>query len=907
MSTLAQGRHPLDLKGGSLRWAVGLFCAIVGAFMLVAPHQFRIQAFWSVPAVRTAWAVAALAAGVALLSVASLRTGRRQRLLAHGLAGAVMLSVGGGILLNGSGIGAVPYLVLGAGLLSHSALRGRPLASPAGDLLALLTGLSSALSGAGLLLVPRFVRTPFPTGTSPPEWQLLLASAAMLASGAWLAWVQLRPPSPRLRQAAHLAGGLAFAGFGLQRTLALPAWTILFLYCGLGLGIALLPWTERWLAGFDASALRTRMALALAVATCVSLVIAVAVSTAQEERLATSQAQGTLEIEARSIAQDVRDYLELDAARAATVAGLASELPLTPDLQGQLLAQSLPLYHRLHGLMLSGLDGKLIAGQGGATLTAARRAATAAAAVSSAASPISLAADPATGRHLLLVAARVNGRDGRPRAVLIMAFDAAVLDEHIARQGSIVSLGDGIGHLIARASNLQGLRTAPGMSGGMAGAGGTAGVPAGLQPASQLPPGWDRRTAGGVLVRFAIPDRLAAAAPLLGLNWSVAIERPRLAALAGVDRGRNFAFALLLLVLPLAIAGGILVARLITRPLGGLADAAERLAMNQPWTPLERSTIGEVERLSASFREMRDRLAKRTAESERLAAELRARAEALAETDRRKDEFLAMLAHELRNPLGAVSSAGYILAQTPGIGPPANRAVAVIQRQTQHLARLVDDLLDVSRITRGKVELRRVPIDLSEVVRDAIETTRPILEARHHRLELALPAEPLHLLADPTRLEQVLANLIRNAAKFSEPGGLVAVEAAARGGWAVVRVRDTGKGISSELLPRVFDLFIQGEQGLDRSTGGLGIGLTLVRNLVEMHGGHVQAESAGEGRGSEFIVWLPLVWGEAPRPAPPATATPATTAAPATPAIIEPEASPAPSAATAAEADALAN
>jgi len=255
---------------------------------------------------------------------------------------------------------------------------------------------------------------------------------------------------------------------------------------------------------------------------------------------------------------------------------------------------------------------------------------------------------------------------------------------------------------------------------------------------------------------------------------------------------------------------------------------------------------------------MRDRLAQRTAESERLAAELRARAEALAESDRRKDEFLAMLAHELRNPLGAVSTAAYVLAGMDSLAPPVARSVAIIQRQSQHLARLVDDLLDVSRITRGKVELRRVPIDLGEVVKHAVESTRLLVEARRHRLQVSLPGAPLPLIADPTRIEQVLANLIRNAVKFTDPGGLVEIDAAARDGDAMVRVGDSGAGIPGDLLPRVFDLFIQGPQGLDRSAGGLGIGLTLVRSLVEMHGGRVEAHSDGPGRGSHFIIWLPL-------------------------------------------------
>jgi signal transduction histidine kinase len=326
------------------------------------------------------------------------------------------------------------------------------------------------------------------------------------------------------------------------------------------------------------------------------------------------------------------------------------------------------------------------------------------------------------------------------------------------------------------------------------------------------------------------------------------------------------AFGLLLAVVPLAVLAGIFTARRIARPLGTLADAVEQMTAGNPGAPLSSSAISEVARLSASFSEMRQRLAERTRESERLATELRARAEALADSDRRKDEFLALLAHELRNPLGAIANAAYLLAQAgpgPDAGPavktpPAERAVAVIQRQIQHLVRLVDDLLDVSRITRGKVELRRERIDLADVVRHAVDMTRPLLEAKHHALKVELPPEPLPLDADTTRLEQVVGNLLRNSAKYTEDGGHIEVTVHREDGEAVLCVNDDGIGIAPDLLPRIFDLFTQGEQALDRSGAGLGIGLTLVRSLVEMHGGHVAVHSDGVGKGCKMEVRLPL-------------------------------------------------
>jgi PAS domain S-box-containing protein len=244
-------------------------------------------------------------------------------------------------------------------------------------------------------------------------------------------------------------------------------------------------------------------------------------------------------------------------------------------------------------------------------------------------------------------------------------------------------------------------------------------------------------------------------------------------------------------------------------------------------------------------------------ERRRLDEELRRRVEELATEDRRKDEFLAMLAHELRNPLAAISNAGHVLDQTAAADPRTRELVAVIGRQIRHLARLVDDLLDVSRFTRGKIELRRRPVELRPIVEGAVETTRPLLERQGHRLTLSLPDEPVHLEADATRIEQVLANLLNNAAKFTDPGGKIALAAETEDGHVVLRVRDNGPGIAPDLLPHVFDLFVQEDRSLARSHGGLGIGLTLVRSLVERHGGTVEAHSEGPGRGAELVVRLP--------------------------------------------------
>lgn len=246
---------------------------------------------------------------------------------------------------------------------------------------------------------------------------------------------------------------------------------------------------------------------------------------------------------------------------------------------------------------------------------------------------------------------------------------------------------------------------------------------------------------------------------------------------------------------------------------------------------------------------------------------LRARTEALEENDRRKDEFLAMLAHELRNPLSPILSAAQVLSHRTAAqnDPRVRDACALIDRQVHALSRLVDDLLDVSRVNLGKIVLHREPGDLRRAVERAVEVVAPLLEHRGHHLSVNLPAHPIPVLLDLTRMTQVFANLLSNAAKFTPDGGHLAISLYQEADAAVARVTDDGAGISPSLIPSIFELFIQGPLPLDRAQGGLGVGLTLVRRLVELHGGTVVARSDGVDLGSEFTVRLPL--GPSPEPA----------------------------------------
>ena len=234
-------------------------------------------------------------------------------------------------------------------------------------------------------------------------------------------------------------------------------------------------------------------------------------------------------------------------------------------------------------------------------------------------------------------------------------------------------------------------------------------------------------------------------------------------------------------------------------------------------------------------------------------------ASAAEDTNRRQEEFLAMLAHELRNPLAPILNAAAILQRVATSHPQLPWIHDVIKRQAGHMTRLLDDLLDVARVTSGKITLQRRPVAVSEFVEQAVETSRPLIDSRRQQLTLDIPPEPLCVYGDAARLAQVFSNLLNNASKYTDEGGRITLSGHARGDAVLLRVADDGSGISEDTLPRIFDLFTQADRSLARAQGGLGIGLTVVRGLVEMHGGTVTAASGGPNQGSEFVVTLPLL------------------------------------------------
>ena len=228
------------------------------------------------------------------------------------------------------------------------------------------------------------------------------------------------------------------------------------------------------------------------------------------------------------------------------------------------------------------------------------------------------------------------------------------------------------------------------------------------------------------------------------------------------------------------------------------------------------------------------------------------------EAVRRRDEFLAMLAHELRNPLAPILNAVHLMRRHGLPNAQLENACAIIERQGGHLVRLLDDLLDLSRVTHGKIELRKQIVDIRSVLTDAVHSSRPTIDQRRHQLTISLPEEPLYMEGDPTRLTQVVVNLLTNAAKYTEPGGRIDISLCREGSRILISVRDTGMGIPQEQLANIFDPFMQLDTSLERARGGLGLGLTLVRRLVELHGGTITAVSAGPKKGSEFVICLPF-------------------------------------------------
>jgi signal transduction histidine kinase len=347
-------------------------------------------------------------------------------------------------------------------------------------------------------------------------------------------------------------------------------------------------------------------------------------------------------------------------------------------------------------------------------------------------------------------------------------------------------------------------------------------------------------------------------------GWSVAIGVPPAVVEAGARASLAAYGGGIALSIALGILAALMVARGIVSPMAALRAAAQALGRREPVvTP--RTSVAEVDEVGSALAAAAEQQQRHEVEREDLLRREREARGAAENANRAKDEFLAMLGHELRNPLGAISNAARLLEHPRTDAESAQRAREIISRQSDHLARLTDDLLDAGRAVMGKISLQRRPLDLAALVSRALSTLRAAGRTANHRL-----VQDLHQVwvdGDPIRIEQILSNLVINAAKYTLLPGTIRVTVRKENGEAVLRVRDDGIGMSEDLASRAFDLFVQGERSLDRTLGGLGIGLTLVRRLAEMHGGSASARSDGKDKGSELTVRLPAIEPPAPVPA----------------------------------------
>jgi signal transduction histidine kinase len=414
-----------------------------------------------------------------------------------------------------------------------------------------------------------------------------------------------------------------------------------------------------------------------------------------------------------------------------------------------------------------------------------------------------------------------------------------------------------------------------------------------LLPADGVPGGWlisvlDRH--GVTLARNQRPEQFVGSAPTPGLKkilmgpeksefravnragqdmygvndrsslsgWTVSVGVPvadyeRAAVQARTLTIFGFAFAI-----ACAVGGALFLIRRLVQGTQRIALAADMLGEGRA-PPPARLEIADFQDVHMRLSHVAERLA--AAEAERRAhLEFAQQARVQAEAENRaKDEFLAMLGHELRNPLAPISVAAHMLGM-PDLEPERVRtASAVICRQVQHINRLLEDLLDVSRVTRGIADLKRQPVELHDVIHAAVEQVRSMAEGRGQAIDCAMPDAPLVVQGDSARLVQIVSNLLNNASKYSHEGGPIALRVRQRDGWVEIDVADQGIGIAAEFMPRIFDLFSQGSRGIDRRQGGLGIGLALVRSLVRLHGGDITCHSAGPEQGSTFTVRLPLM------------------------------------------------
>ena len=827
----------LGLDRRRLRWFSGSHLGLLGALMLIAPHQFDGPSFAVVRPNLHWWGVVFLLAGTALVMAAAVGPPRWLVAAAHGVVGASFLLLASGVLAVGAWLGATGYAVFGLGNVLVATPHHGPAErrAPRGDLASLLVATASLLSGLIVLLWPAQLVSPV---FDPVRSLLPMYAAGHLVGGAGVLVAQLRPGTSRpLVWAAHGVLALTLIVFVVP-SLPARAWSGI-LYAGLAAGLLVIVAARGpRLAGGQPS-LRTRLAAALATAATLPLVAAVAVTAEWGEQSAAAQALDREQVLAETAAREIGQYLSRHSAAVAMLAAL-------PDMPG-----ADPEHQR----------GRLIAAQ--AAYPDARFAS-----VDADGAGVARSDDFPPQSWAALASfqeARLSGRpthevlvtraQQRPRVTFFapMRFPdgrfaggigVGVATEAVFEVASHAAGGRGTAYVVdERGRTIAHADTDVALFADLSGRPAVAAL---------------RGGAAGALRDRSAGDVFAAYAPVADVGWGVVVEYPAATVLAGARAGREAAFAVLLVALAATGAAGAVAAQRLTTPLARLSRALTRFGAQQEYAPLVGSDVPEIADLASGFIGMRDQLAARAAERDQLLARAEAARAEAERAARLRDEFLGLAAHELRTPVAGLRGHAQFMVRVLGRNPAPDaavvqRAMEHIDRQTRRLADLVGELLDVGRIEAGKLGLVRAPVDIDRLVRDVVT----ILQAASPDRTIALrPAEQVMAVVDAGRVEQVVANLLSNAVKYGRPDAPIAVEVGHLGdATAFIAVRDYGPGVPEVERERIFDRFYQTRRD-DEHHGGLGLGLYISRQIVELHGGEIRVE-APAGGGARFVVSLP--------------------------------------------------
>jgi signal transduction histidine kinase/ActR/RegA family two-component response regulator len=836
----------------TLQWFIGIYIAIRGTLMLMLPHSLSTHVFVPIQPHLPwlgAWQVIG---GAVLIAAVTLMPRRSIMLLAHMIAGSALLQAASGHFLAGTWTAFADFGVLGLGTAIAPFLQNRRSrdAERGIDLFALLMSIRMVLDGVIVLIPfnPQFNARLY----DPVRPYLPLYGVAYLVCGLALMAVYWYPKVPkRVFQAAHLLAGAMLWSWTIG--LGFPTWNSVLFYGGLSTLLALLPWLSPYLRCLDPRSLKTQLAVTLVGIVALPLLFTATLIALPQEQTVINQALALQKTLATALAQDVANYINLHQAAVHALAKQPNLAAMSAQEQRNFLQLINQAYPDITVFTTYDAAGNAIARSDNRRLSPPISAFDSYKAAQRGQSSLNVQIGRVLQKPIFTFTAPFYDANQQFAGVAAAAIESLRVTEQLIKTGANAKLKaylvDNQGRVIAHPdANL--VKT--------------------FADHSQLPPVAallkQQMAFGGLHYWDESQWQLAGYAQVPELGWGIVVERPISDVLVALNARRNRDFQTLLAVAAIALIIGLQVARRLSHSLTALAYATDQLATGDTQAPLPRSTITEVAHLSQVFAAMRDRLTKRTAERDQmeqerenlLQRERTARKE--AETANRiKDEFLAVLSHELRSPLNPILGWSKLL-QTRQLEPQAiKRALETIERNAKLQTQLIDDLLDVSRILRGKLALNICAVDLVTVIDAAVETVRLSAEAKGIKIQKKFASQVGLVSGDAGRLQQIVWNLLSNAVKFTPSGGRIEICLKQVGAEAQMQVKDTGKGISPDFLPHVFEYFRQEDGTITRKFGGLGLGLAIVRYLTELHGGTVEADSEGEGLGATFTVNLPLL------------------------------------------------